>query len=457
MSRVPATHKSVSAISRLTLYCKRLIPFIGQGDVTSTLPTGIQQVGEQNLPCCMAQVERIAESPLLQNSEALSKLLRYLAHQSLESPNNHVKEYQIATEVLGRSVEFDPQTDASVRVQIGRLRSRLAEYYKSFGAEDSILITLPKGGHSLSFGFKELPKGPISKTESGAEAVSDSNSQRHSKRTIVLVALITAAITSCSLLLIRPLWNGHSVIKQPEPATVPKALGIFWAPFLRSSGGPFVIYSNARFVGNPLSGMRYFNAAHDTNQHATPYYTGVGEVMGAVELDNLFHVFGKSFRLKRSGLFTLDDALNNDLIFLGTKVEDVPLRAIPNTREFVLRRLPGDTSRWWDIVDTHPPKGAPSIYRNTLTDSNMTGEDFALVAFLPGLGSSHSILILEGISTLGTQAAVDFVCTPSSVQELLDRLNTKSGSPPPFFEALLKVNVANNVPLQTQLLAVRKR
>lgn len=457
MSQVPARYESISTVSRLTSYCKRLIPFFDQRDVTSTLPMSIQQVDGQNLQRCMEQVERIAESPVLRNSEALSKLLRYLARHSLESPNNHLKEYQIATEVLGRSVEFDPQTDASVRVQIGRLRSRLAEYYKSLGTEDSILITLPKGAHSLSFEFAELPKGSKPKTEFDTEAVPDSNLQQHPQRMIVLIALITAVITSCSLLLAFHIWNRKSVIRQQQLAAVPRALSVFWAPFLRSNDGPFVIYSDAWFVGNPISGMRYFNPARDTNQHVTPYYTGVGEVMGAVELDNLFHAFGKSFRLKRSGLFTLDDALNNDLIFLGSPVEDAPLRAIPNTQEFVLRRPSGDTSRWWDIIDTHPPKGASGVYRNTLRDSNATGKDFALVAFLPGLGSSHSILILEGISTLGTQAAVHFVCTPSSVQELLDRLGIKKGSPMPYFEALLKVDVANNVPLQTQLLAVRKR
>jgi len=39
----------------------------------------------------------------------LCKLLRYLAEHSLDHPGIALKEYQIATEVLGRPAGFDPR------------------------------------------------------------------------------------------------------------------------------------------------------------------------------------------------------------------------------------------------------------------------------------------------------------------------------------------------------------
>src|SRR5271168_4375526 len=98
-----------------------------------------------------AQLEKILSSRTLHGSESLCKLLRYLAHHAIDQPGVHLKEYQIATEVFGRPTDFDPQLDSTIRVQAGRLRTKLAEYYGSEGVEDSVLVELPKGAYVVSF------------------------------------------------------------------------------------------------------------------------------------------------------------------------------------------------------------------------------------------------------------------------------------------------------------------
>src|SRR5256885_4348793 len=79
----------------------------------------------------VSQVDRLVNSHVLHGSESLCKLLRYLAKHALDHPGTPIKEYQIATEVFGRSADFDPQLDSMVRVQAGRLRAKLTEYYGS--------------------------------------------------------------------------------------------------------------------------------------------------------------------------------------------------------------------------------------------------------------------------------------------------------------------------------------
>ena len=44
-----------------------------------------------------------------------------------------VKEYEIAVEVMDRGTDYDPAADATVRVEAGRLRTRLREYYDGAG------------------------------------------------------------------------------------------------------------------------------------------------------------------------------------------------------------------------------------------------------------------------------------------------------------------------------------
>src|SRR6266436_5580060 len=96
------------------------------------------------------QIERLVSSRVLHGSESLCKLLRYLAKHALDHPGTPLKEYQIATEVFGRPADFDPQLDSMVRVQAGRLRAKLADYYASESADDPIWVDLPKGTYLLS-------------------------------------------------------------------------------------------------------------------------------------------------------------------------------------------------------------------------------------------------------------------------------------------------------------------
>ena len=112
--------------------------------VTETLRAHSKEPESPNSQECFAQIARLLSSPLLQRSETLCRLLQYLADHTLNSPTNHLKEHQIATEALGRAADFDPQLDASVRVQAGRLRSKLAEYYSTAGSRDPILVDVPK-------------------------------------------------------------------------------------------------------------------------------------------------------------------------------------------------------------------------------------------------------------------------------------------------------------------------
>ena len=111
--------------------------------VTRTFAAGPEQLFQQ--------IDNIIKSHSLRGSESLCKLLQYLAKQSLYHPDAPVKEYQIATEVYGRPADFDPQSDSTIRVQAGRLRMKLADYYATEGAADPIVVKIPKGSYHLTF------------------------------------------------------------------------------------------------------------------------------------------------------------------------------------------------------------------------------------------------------------------------------------------------------------------
>ena len=80
-------------------------------------------------------------------------------------------------------------------------------------------------------------------------------------------------------------------------------------------------------------------------------------------------------------------------------------------------------------------------------------EDYALISMLRGLDPSRRLLILSGITTLGTQACAEYVTKLEYVRELIKELNTSGpGSKPElpaYYQVLLKVKINDSVPVQT--------
>jgi hypothetical protein len=405
---------------------------------------------------CFQQVERLTKSHSLHSSESLCKLLRYLAEHSLDHPGIAPKEYQIATEVLGRPAGFDPQSDSTVRVQVGRLRVKLAEHYASEGLEDAVVVELPKGSYALSFHLRPAKPSAPSAPASLAIAL-ESKPVPAARSSWKAIAILSSALVLLCVIVIGILLRTRSTTTPPVTQAIPVAYQIFWSHFLNAPQQPWVIFSNGSFVGRPETGMRYYNPAKDTKSFILDHYTGVGEVLAIHQLDNVFALLNRPLRVKRGALFSLDDAKNNDLIFVGSPSENLTLLDLPGTREFVFRRL-NSGSRKGDLAvfNVHPQPGEPSIFVGS-PGNQPTIEDYAIVSLLPGLDPSRSILILAGNTTFGTQAAVEFVCREDSIKGLLQRLHVaKPGDLKPF-EALLHVKIVHGVPVQTDLISVRDR
>ena len=90
------------------------------------------------------ELERILKSPPLDNSPSLCRFLRYVVEETLAGRSGSLKEYSLGVVVFERGEEFDPRLDPIVRVQARNLRVRLAQYYGAAGANDPVLIDLPK-------------------------------------------------------------------------------------------------------------------------------------------------------------------------------------------------------------------------------------------------------------------------------------------------------------------------
>lgn len=103
---------------------------------------------------CLA---RVLASDAFRAAPQLSAFLGFIVERAVEGRSSELKGYTIAVEAFGRSTDFDPQTDPIVRVEAGRLRRALAQYYAGEGAGDPLRITMPVGAYVPAFDWLRQP------------------------------------------------------------------------------------------------------------------------------------------------------------------------------------------------------------------------------------------------------------------------------------------------------------
>jgi adenylate cyclase len=109
-----------------------------------------------------AQVQRMTASDVFATSPQLAAFLLFVVEAVLRGHGERLKGYTIGVEVLRRDTSFDPQTDPIVRVEATRLRRAIERYYAGPGAEDPVMIELPRGGYAPRVSWRaELASAPI--------------------------------------------------------------------------------------------------------------------------------------------------------------------------------------------------------------------------------------------------------------------------------------------------------
>lgn len=220
----------------------------------------------------------------------------------------------------------------------------------------------------------------------------------------------------------------------------------FWGPFLQGDP-PLVIYSNPLFKGTPYTGLRLVprGGTGDSDSVADETYTGTGEVTAIYELTRIFDAHRASFTLKRSRLVTWDEAKLRNLVFVGAPSQNGALNDLPSTSDFAIDL---DSNDKGFIANRRPGPGEPKSFSPATSN-----DEYAILALIPGIQGNHRIAIFTGLTTNGTQAAVEFACNPESVRQLAARAGQVGGLIRPF-EAVLHIKLSGGVPLGGELAAL---
>ena len=387
-------------------------------------------------------VERIAASRHLKSSPRLCDFLFYVADCAIREAPEEVTEQQIGIRVFHRHPGYNSSEDSIVRTHARLLRQKLAAYFAEEGVAEEFIVDIPKGHYVPVFHPRsEAATGSVADVRPAPVIATSVPAERQPPRKWIAGLLLLLFLIACGLLGWR-LW-----IRSVTPQS---AVEKFWKPFFTDEP-PLVIYSNAVFVGDSTNGLRYARPQDHQNLQGTDNYvdtyTGIGELASVYALTTLFDAHKAHFILKRSLLMTWDEAKAKNLVFIGSTAENPSLRVLQSTTDFTLTAGPDFAG----FINHHPKPGEPALYSRP---EHPLTRDYAVLALLPGVQPGKRMLIFSGLTTLGTQAAADYVCRADSTADLLRQITGPKGEIRPF-EALLETTIGGGVPLQTRLVTIR--
>jgi TolB-like protein len=228
-----------------------------------------------------AELDRILGSQCFEQAGRSQEFLRYVVEQTLAGEAHRLKGYTIAIEVFRRPVDFDAQSDPLVRVEAGRLRRRLLEYYVAEGYANPLRIELPRGGYTPEFryvepGFTE----PIAADDAAATPppqleppTAPVQPSRRAHRKLRAVAAVATIIVLAGLLILQRLGPASDADSQAALA-LPSGPKILVLPFENLSGDPSIDYVTDGVTEEIMLKLSAFNLFVIASQ-TTWYYRDV--------------------------------------------------------------------------------------------------------------------------------------------------------------------------------------
>lgn len=352
-----------------------------------------------------SQIQKILQSKTFRTSEVHRNLLNYLAEKSLAGESDSLKEYTVGLDVFGKPASYDPRQESTVRMHVGRLRQKIAEYYRTEGAEDPIVIELPKGGFRVTF----EPRAAAEVAEVSMEPV-ESEKRSYRMEVVLGVALLLSLLIGGYFGL--RLWR----VQQTKTfAEVPAELRELWGPML-SSNRPLMLG-----LATP-----------------TTKFPGVGAASGAFLLGQFLSK--QNVVLTPTELLSAPEIAMGNVVFLGPSIGNRQLQAVPV--DFQIELVPEG------IRNLHPKAGEAAVLADrTPTDPQDMEETYALISHVPGLYGDGEILYISGNDVSSVMGGVQALTNAGIGRTLVTNMRGPSGSLPRFYQIVLKVRSMDDMPI----------
>jgi hypothetical protein len=387
-------------------------------------------------------IRQVAESETFQAAPTMRALLLYM----WEHQGEQLSEYAIATEALGRSPDFDPKADSTVRVHIARLRTKLKEFHEHAGEEFPLRLSVPVGRHELIWTYK--PQQKSLSTRLGVIP---------RKYFWAIVASEAALVFACVAFAIQ----NHSLRASAAPPAA--ALPRFWQSFVAAGKSTTIVVPSPTYFFWPSRQVyvRDLQISDFANWPESPFlketagqwgppelsqiYVGAMEMTAGVRLlQYLEKNGGQEVRLTESRRFPAESFAAQNTIFLGMPRTAGYLKNMLERTNFYIERVSPDVIR-----NRNPKPGEPAEFHEVAysVDRRLAP---AIIVLLPARPEHTRMLLLLGRNLTSITSML------LSVEGLraLDELWAKSGSPDAW-EMVMQAEVYRDTVLKATPVACR--
>lgn len=409
----------------------------------------------EDLQAC---VERLLQSDAFRNAPASRRLLRYLADQTLAGHADQLKEYTIGVDAFGKGEDYDPRKDSAVRIQIGRLRQKLNEYYDSEGRQDAVVLELPKGRMRLHLVAAVDAIAPAELPEVEPEPESVPRWKTWSSLVAIVLVAGLAALAWDDLRLRRAESRGPKQTWSTD-------LDELWRPFLTagkqlvvSVGDPlFVQFEDKTLFRDPAvdnwEDLRQSVRVKSTAGESRPvhYYAAIGEVHAAFLLGQRLAPWQPSISIVQASQLLWQQMAASNVLLLGPpRIFVDRLGSLPVSLEII------ESPEGFRVV--HPNAGEESLYpyRNSAGFFSEDGAAAVLVTHAPGPAGNTDMQSFAGNSTFGRLGAIDAFTDAGFARTLVAKMRGSNGVIPKYYQVLLQVRYKGGVPTETSYVLHRE-
>jgi hypothetical protein len=412
------------------------------------------------------ELRRILHSRHFVRADKKARFLEFVTEETLKGNSSQLNEYLIGIEIYERGSQFNPQTDPIVRVQAHQIRRLLEKYYETDGKDSTLRLDLPPGHYVPVFrSVHEADSAGIPGPPVPRPAWRD-------PRNLLLLALAATCVFA-TVLWYEAVQKSRSEAVAKTPVRLSSHLQWFWQPFLASPRSPLVVIpvhpllraahrgDSAKTASRgyliPKQSLPEFRDTIHFREldefnfvPSTTDFTAVGETIGLVRLVSLFGKVNQTPDVKPSRLVDFQEIKSRNTILLGGN-------QAWSGRIFL---YPEGFRFYQGVIWNKTPKpGELPVYKPEFDPvTNNLSRDYALILMLPNEAAKDRILLIYGIFTQGSQAAIEYVTTEEHLAELHRALIATSAdkkTAPALFQALLETSVENSVPGRSRLVGVR--
>ena len=431
-----------------------------------------------------ALLQRILASRQLQKAPQLREILLYVGRRALIEDATAVSEQEIGCNVLGRGRAFNPNDDNIVRVQVRHLRQKLEEYFNSDGADEPLVLTIPKGGYipriePRNSGLTPAATKPISEPASApTPAAEAANVQEpavarqpaaHPWWVFALLGVFVVGLVAGILLLRKepgildktkvadetrghraPLLWSRLFVPGRETNIVMADSSLVAVQDVLDADIPLADYVSGAYPEKLIENVSDKQLQAALRLIAARQYTSWGDADIVSRLMDLSHRYTASINVCYSRFISSRELKSENAVLIGSR------RGIPWEQLFEPQlnfSLEEDhaTGKYYFRNKAPMPDEQP-VYRPS---AGRDADTYADIAILPNLAGTGTVLILAGIDMAATQAAGELVSSPGFSDVLDKMLRSRAGQPPASYIEMLMQAKAVAGGSQGKILAYR--